>query len=492
MRSTLASEGPPGIPPQDPLQQDLAAAAAEPRRRARRRPAAAARTAGPAGIATRPSQLRPGLLDFGAVTHSTGRGMQSGFQELLDEFLLEARERTDEVESLLLKIASGDAESRREAIAQAKRELHTLKGNSGMMGFSDLQQIAHHMEDQVEALDPSHPVVDEILVQLDSLRRGLEGIRSPLAEEEAAPAPAAKAPAARRPAAATTAAAGVGRQDAGATRRRNGPGTAGAQGLRVPTVSSLESPERRRRAGFADPRRRPRGRGQRAGALRQDRPAGRAAGRDPDLPQPPGRRHHQGAAEGQGRAPAGDARRSRSGAARLGGRRLRPPGAREDLEPAAGAGHQPRHGAAPEPVPLARPDRARRVAPRRQADRVRGAGRRHADRQDPARGGRRRSRPPGAQRGDPRHRGTGVPPRGGQAGGRQHRGLSDARVGRGAHRGVGRRRRHRRGAAAREGPPGQRRDGGQRLGRGSPLRRRGVDPRGRRPRLRPRGRPARR
>ena len=118
--------------------------------------------------------------------------MQSGFQELLDEFLLEARERTDEVESLLLKIASGEPDARREAIAQAKRELHTLKGNSGMMGFSDLQQIAHHMEDQVEALDLEHPVVDEILLQLDSLRRGLEGIRSPLAEEEAAPAPAAE------------------------------------------------------------------------------------------------------------------------------------------------------------------------------------------------------------------------------------------------------------------------------------------------------------
>ena len=143
--------------------------------------------------------------------------MQSGFQELLDEFLLEARERTDEVESLLLKIAGGAPEARREAVAQAKRELHTLKGNSGMMGFSDLQQIAHHMEDQVEALSLDHPVVDEILVQLDSLRRGLESIRSPLAEEAA---PAEKAP------------------------RANAPAEGGAAGeLRVPGVTSLESAE---------------------------------------------------------------------------------------------------------------------------------------------------------------------------------------------------------------------------------------------------------
>lgn len=153
--------------------------------------------------------------------------MQSGFQELLDEFLLEARERTDEVESLLLKIAGGDAESRREAIAQAKRELHTLKGNSGMMGFSDLQQIAHHMEDQVEAIDQSQPVVDEILAQLDSLRRGLESIRSPLAEEEPEPAPA-PAPAARPAAQAPQAPAKP---------------AASSDSLKVPTVSSLESPE---------------------------------------------------------------------------------------------------------------------------------------------------------------------------------------------------------------------------------------------------------
>lgn len=160
--------------------------------------------------------------------------MQSGFQELLDEFLLEARERTDEVESLLLRIASGDPESRREAIAQAKRELHTLKGNSGMMGFSDLQQIAHHMEDQVETLDAKHPVVDEILAKLDSLRRGLEGIRAPLAadDDEAPP---------------------VGSPEASGKDAAKDGGTQGAVGVRIPTVEALESPESDRGSDLAAP-----------------------------------------------------------------------------------------------------------------------------------------------------------------------------------------------------------------------------------------------
>lgn len=105
--------------------------------------------------------------------------LEGGFQELLDEFLLEARERSDEVESLLLRLVSGSDEERQAAIAKAKRELHTLKGNSGMMGFSDLQQIAHHMEDLVEELDLSAPEIDPLLESLDALRRGFEAIGSP-------------------------------------------------------------------------------------------------------------------------------------------------------------------------------------------------------------------------------------------------------------------------------------------------------------------------
>ncbi len=111
--------------------------------------------------------------------------MYGGFQELLDEFLLEAQERSDEVESLLLRLTTGDEEEKAAAIVKAKRELHTLKGNSGMMGFSDLQQLAHMMEDQVEILDLDQPMVDDLLEQLDELRRGLEAIRSPADEAEA-------------------------------------------------------------------------------------------------------------------------------------------------------------------------------------------------------------------------------------------------------------------------------------------------------------------
>lgn len=111
--------------------------------------------------------------------------MHAGFQELLEEFLLEAKERADEVEATLLQMASGDAPEREEALAQAKRELHTLKGNAGMMGFSDLQQLAHEMEDEVLELDLEAPEVDHLLQTLDQLRAGLEAIQTPAEEAEA-------------------------------------------------------------------------------------------------------------------------------------------------------------------------------------------------------------------------------------------------------------------------------------------------------------------
>ena len=101
---------------------------------------------------------------------------QEGFKELLDEFLLEAHERANEVEASLLRLRSNSPDERQAALAQAKRELHTLKGNSGMMGFVDLQQLAHHMEDEVEMLDLDSPVIDSLLTELDILRQTLHTI----------------------------------------------------------------------------------------------------------------------------------------------------------------------------------------------------------------------------------------------------------------------------------------------------------------------------
>lgn len=97
--------------------------------------------------------------------------MDNEFQELFEDFVLEARERLDAVEELLLALAGQSPEERSDAMAAARRELHTVKGNSGMMGLGELQELAHSMEDEVDALDLEQPQVGELLNGVDAFRR---------------------------------------------------------------------------------------------------------------------------------------------------------------------------------------------------------------------------------------------------------------------------------------------------------------------------------
>jgi two-component system chemotaxis sensor kinase CheA len=119
------------------------------------------------------------------------------FRALLEEFYLECKERLDRIEQVLLTVEAADAERRRELLVEAKRELHTLKGNSGMMGLGELQALAHGMEDQVAALSSSRvaaAVVRELLAGVDEFRvlldRACGREDSADAAEEEAEAPA--------------------------------------------------------------------------------------------------------------------------------------------------------------------------------------------------------------------------------------------------------------------------------------------------------------
>jgi len=105
---------------------------------------------------------------------------------LFDDFLLEARERLGHLEELLLASAAAAVLStgEREAI---QLELHTIKGNAGIVGLTELRIEAHAMEDQVAALAPGAPPAPELLAALDRLRGHLA--RAGAAEEgDGAPA----------------------------------------------------------------------------------------------------------------------------------------------------------------------------------------------------------------------------------------------------------------------------------------------------------------
>ena len=99
------------------------------------------------------------------------------FRALLEEFYLESKERLDAIERVLLTVEAADADRRRDLLVEAKRELHTLKGNSAMMGLGELQGLAHRFEDRVAELRPaaiSADVVRELLARVDEFRTLLD------------------------------------------------------------------------------------------------------------------------------------------------------------------------------------------------------------------------------------------------------------------------------------------------------------------------------
>lgn len=95
------------------------------------------------------------------------------FQALVEEFYLESRERLSGIEESLLALDGANEARREELVVVAKRELHTLKGNSGMMGLKDLQELAHQLEDRVAELEGLEEV-REILEEVDRFRKMLD------------------------------------------------------------------------------------------------------------------------------------------------------------------------------------------------------------------------------------------------------------------------------------------------------------------------------
>jgi two-component system chemotaxis sensor kinase CheA len=68
--------------------------------------------------------------------------------ELLDTFREETSERLDRIVQTLLAIETQGADP--ELISTLFRDAHSIKGNAGMLGFGEAQEIAHAMEDVIQ------------------------------------------------------------------------------------------------------------------------------------------------------------------------------------------------------------------------------------------------------------------------------------------------------------------------------------------------------
>ena len=101
-------------------------------------------------------------------------------EDMLDLFFQEADERLDALSTKLLELE--DRPDDGEYIRELFRDLHTLKGSSGMVGLRAMNQLAHAAEDLVGKLRDGErradrPVVDALLGALDGLRAILDRAR---------------------------------------------------------------------------------------------------------------------------------------------------------------------------------------------------------------------------------------------------------------------------------------------------------------------------
>jgi two-component system chemotaxis sensor kinase CheA len=69
-------------------------------------------------------------------------------EEMLADFFAEVAEHLEEVAQLVLRVQGPDDPD----MVELYRKLHTVKGNSGMVGLHELQEVTHGMEDVVKEL----------------------------------------------------------------------------------------------------------------------------------------------------------------------------------------------------------------------------------------------------------------------------------------------------------------------------------------------------
>ena len=72
--------------------------------------------------------------------------------DMLDDYYESSTSQLEELEAAVLECESGQQVEENEAAI--RRILHKLKGEAGMMGIMDIEQLCHQVEFAVDELDP--------------------------------------------------------------------------------------------------------------------------------------------------------------------------------------------------------------------------------------------------------------------------------------------------------------------------------------------------
>ncbi|WP_321475370.1 chemotaxis protein CheA [uncultured Paludibaculum sp.] len=152
------------------------------KRMAPRRPVAAAPTGN--GKVTADLQALATSVAIPKVQNSQEKDMAQALNQdpqLVEDFLVEAREHLANIEARLLEIEQGAHTP--ETLHSAFRSFHTLKGLAGFLEYAVIQEVAHEVENLLDlarndALQLTPPIVDVILQSGDFLAGCLRGIEA--------------------------------------------------------------------------------------------------------------------------------------------------------------------------------------------------------------------------------------------------------------------------------------------------------------------------
>lgn len=108
-----------------------------------------------------------------------------GDENLLHEFISEARSHLDDADVQLLTIENDPEDP--EALNAIFRSFHTIKGGAGFLELEEVQKLAHIAEDLLDKarkgnLALSGSVIDTIFDSVDTMRRLIDGVEEALAE----------------------------------------------------------------------------------------------------------------------------------------------------------------------------------------------------------------------------------------------------------------------------------------------------------------------
>ncbi|MCS7386570.1 MAG: chemotaxis protein CheA [archaeon GB-1867-005] len=113
--------------------------------------------------------------------------MHDEMKQYLDIFIQEAKEQLEIITQSLIKLEKDPGN--RDLVNEIFRAAHTLKGSSGMMGFTKIQKLTHKMEDIFDGIrkgliHPSPDLIDVLFECIDALERKIDQIENGKVKEE--------------------------------------------------------------------------------------------------------------------------------------------------------------------------------------------------------------------------------------------------------------------------------------------------------------------